>query len=164
MAGSFEKQIKMNTLFLVCGCSGAGKSTFAMDFCRENREGYSSAFMIRINPDEIRGIIGKNEGDQSVNGRVFESARVMAEILLKRGQSTLLDATNLSVKTRAEFIKIAKKCNARVVAYVFQRDLETCKKQNQLRERKVPDEVIERQFKSFVVPSKEEGVDDIVFV
>lgn len=135
------------------GGSGSGKSTFVKTFDKT----------LVVCPDILRGVIGKNEEDQTCNYEVFKVAKVMTTYFLKQGIDVHIDATNLSVKNRSDFIKIARDLGIRVRAYCFNVPLDICLARNAARERKVPQGVIERQIKQIVWPVIGE-VDEIMWV
>lgn len=146
----------MTELFLTCGCSGAGKSTKSEKFTADKN-------VIRISSDALRAVLGKDETDQTVSGRVFQTMETMTEYLLKHGYSVLIDATNYSIKNRSAFVKLGRKYGARITAFVFNVPLDTLKARNAARARVVPEDVIERQFNGFVHPTTDE-VDIVIFV
>ncbi len=143
-------------LYLCVGISGSGKSTFAKKFCQENSVVYLSS-------DENRAKLGKGEEDQSVSAQAFTMLRKDVESNLKKGQSCLVDATSTNPKSRAEFIAIGRKSLATIVAYCFDTPLGEAKKRNKTRERKVPDFIINNQYKKLQWPTLAE-VDDVRFV
>ncbi len=147
----------MNKLFLLVGCSGSGKSTYAADFCFENPD------VIYLNADKLRGVIGEDESDQSKNHVVFDILFKMTEYFLKLGKDVLLDNTNYSKKNRKQFVEIARKHGVKIRAYVFKTPYEVCITRNEARDRKVPIHVIKNQFDKFEEPGLDE-VDEIVYI
>jgi predicted kinase len=139
-------------LLLTIGISGSGKTTWSKEYCKNN------PYVVRLSSDEFREIIGGSESNQNVNGAVFSTLERVTEYLLKNGHVVLLDATNYSVKNRANFIKIAKKLGVPVKAFYIHVPIEVAKQRNQERDRIVPDDVIERQFNNLVLPSQAEGI------
>lgn len=146
----------MNNLILaiMVGVSGSGKSTYATALV-----GPLNA--VKIETDMIRYELTGNESDQSQNGRVFGIANQRIRDNLSLGNNVIFDATNLSVRDRKEYIKIAKDFGAEIRAYVVQPELAVSKARNALRERKVPDDVIDRQHNKFVFPTVAEGFDSV---
>jgi len=137
-------------LALMVGVSGSGKSTYA-----DTLVGPLKA--IKIETDAIRMELTGDASDQSQNGRVFSTAKHRVKLNLSLGVNVIFDATNLSVKDRREFIDIGKEYNAELHAYVVKPDLSVSKQRNALRERKVPEFVIDKQHNKFVLPTEEEG-------
>lgn len=144
-------------LNLLVGISGSGKSTWAKAIQDKN------SALIVLCPDILRGIVGSGEEDQTVNGFVFNVVRAMTEYFLKSGKDVIIDATNVRKVNRQEFIDIGHKHGAKVCAYVFRVPLEVCLERNFKRARRVPPEIIQRQFDNYVPPQPGE-FDEVVFI
>lgn len=153
-----EINMEAKNLVLLIGISGAGKSAFA------NRN-FTNLNSIIISTDKLRGVIGENEGDQSVSRKVFETAEFFLDYLLKfcYHGDIVVDATNYRPKNRKNFVKIGRRNGAYIKAICFDMDIETCKKRNLNRDRKVPEHIIERQFKNLSFPDIGE-VDEITYI
>lgn len=127
----------MPKLTVCCGLPGSGKSSWANVY--KQRHGAH----VVLSSDEIRGIIGKDEGDQSVSSVVFKLMRVTCELLLRQGRSVIIDATGTMKKSRRPFVNLGIKYHAKIRIAVFNTSIETCKARNAARRRKVPDTVID---------------------
>lgn len=144
-------------VILTIGISGAGKTTYVEKYCSKDK-------YVILCPDKFRGIIGKDQGDQSVNHPVFATMRAVLEYLLKYDdRDVVIDATSYSKANRKDFINIAHKCDAHVVAWCFGVPLEVAKERNRKRSRVVPDEIIERQFARLDIPTTPE-VDEVILI
>jgi protein phosphatase len=139
---------------LMIGVSGSGKSTYA-------KKMFSGEII--LSSDKLRGVLGSSESDQSVNYAVFSTLKNMAAYFLSLGKNVVIDATNVSPKSRADFIYVAKKYNARIIAYYVKVPIEECIKRNNQRDRIVPEEAIHRQFRSLSLPESTE-VDELVVI
>jgi len=135
------------TLILMVGCVASGKTRFSKDYVSLNPS------VVRLSTDEFRAIVGNGEGDQTVSGKVFQTVYAVTEHLLKQGKSVLIDACNYHLKARKDFLDIAKRCDAETAAYVFRVPLDVLKLRNKGRVRQVPEDVIEKQFNNFVIPT-----------
>lgn len=142
--------MKKGRIILMVGISGSGKSTQA------DRFEATIPNSVVLSSDALRGIIGIDETDQNVNPIVFATLRTMAEYFLKRDRVVIIDATNVSVKDRRPFVEIAKKLNAEIHAYVINVAPVIAKERNSLRERKVPEYVIDKQISKFSMPTLQE--------
>lgn len=140
------------------GISGAGKSTHVQKLKSEN----PSALI--ISPDSIRGeLSGGDEGDQSQNYKVFKIAHARLDTAMRNQVPLIIwDATCYNKKNRKEPISIAKQHGYQVEVHMKKVSLDTAIKQNQMRQRKVPDDVIKRQFDGWQDPDVSEGIDNIV--
>lgn len=141
-------------LALMVGVSGSGKSTYA-----DTLIGPLNA--VKIETDAIRFELTGNASDQSKNGLVFGIAKKRIRENLSSGKNVIFDATNLSVKDRREFIELGKEYGSKIHAYVVKPDLVVSKQRNALRERQVPEFVIDKQHAKFVMPTESENIDYI---
>ena len=80
--------------------------------------------------------------------------------------TVILDATNIEKKHRMHFIKAIKQSVKDVVvrAVWFAIPVEACKERNRQRDRVVPEYVIDKMYKLFAPPGKEEGFDEFNIV
>lgn len=149
-------------LYILCGISGAGKSTFAKNYLSKDPS------VIYYSSDELRAVLGKSQEDQSVTSMVFSTIKYNVNRDLAAGKSVMVDATSLNPKERKDYILAAKKHKAQVIAYVFERDKATLMKNQASRKasggREVPEFVIDKMLSKYVRPSKSEGFDEIYFV
>lgn len=143
----------MPNLVVTIGVSGAGKTTWARKF--KNWE--------VIDSDETRHDLFGDETYQGDNNRVFDTMRRKAIAALQRGKDVCYCATNLSSKKRINLLRDIGNFD-RAIAIVFAVPIQECKKRNKCRSRRVPEEAIDRQLKSFQMPYFEEGWDNIEVV
>lgn len=138
------------TLYILVGISGAGKSTYARKLAVETDS-------IVVSSDEIRGEVCGDPSDQSKNGFIFNvliPQRVMMG--LENGRSVIFDATSLTPKDRKAIMRLASE-SVRKECHYFEPDLEKSLSNQSKRDRQVPSWVVEKQFKKFVRPTYEEG-------
>lgn len=148
------KAINKPTFTMLCGLPGSSKSTWA----EANKEELN--FTIHSS-DAIREEFG-DVNDQSKNDLVFNTLHRRIKEDLLNGKNVCYDATNLSRKRRMNFISNElKNIPCEKICVLFATPYEVCLKNNANRERKVPEEVIERMYKNFEVPCKQEGWDKI---
>jgi predicted kinase len=133
----------MSKLIIMVGLPGSGKSTLADKLANES---------IILSSDELRGVIGFSQEDQSVSGEVFRTMETMTAYFLKRGQSVIIDATNTTKRARFGFVLIGRKYGAWVEAWVVECDPNTAKQRNAQRSRVVPDDVIDRMAAQWQQP------------
>ena len=150
----------MQEFIYTCGIASSGKSTWCQNYLKT----YSFLNYVYLNPDSLRAVIGKDESDQTINGKVFSNLFIFTDYILKIGGSILYDATSYSKKNRKTFIEIARKYKVEVVAVNFNIPLDKCVERNNNRDRKVPFDVIKRQFNNLEYPELGEECDKIIWV
>jgi predicted kinase len=132
------------TIFVLVGCSGSGKSTFAKYFNQ-------NCGIPILSSDSVREEVTGREEDMSQDGKVWKIIYQRSERMAQEG-SFIFDATNLTPKSRKFLVEIANKHAVNVKYIYLDVILPTAKRQNKQRERQVPDDVIEAQFKKISLP------------
>lgn len=151
-------------LVMFTGIPASGKSTQSTAY---REQGY-----LILSSDEIREsmMAGRNlEGlpekeKNNINSRVFETIRKRTGEALKRGQSVVVDATNLSRKRRISFLEQFKRFSCVKKCILFITPVDTCLERNRRRtgSARVPEEGMQRMLCSFECPNYWEGWDEIV--
>lgn len=145
----------MRKLYLLRGLPASGKSTFIKN---NHLEQYT------ISTDEIRKLYCSadnkwdfNENrvvkaiDQDNDKKVFAMINEILENRFKNENTTIIDATNISVRNLNSYYKLAKKYNYRVNVVDFTKvPLEEIKERNKEREIVVPENVIDRMYKKLI--------------
>ncbi|MDQ5949355.1 MAG: hypothetical protein QG589_481 [Patescibacteria group bacterium] len=120
------------------GIPGSGKTTVLKEFARKNRYGY-------VCPDDIREEMTGDSTDQSKNREVWEEAYKRLQKKLADGENVVFDATFAFPGARKQLINFARQNGAEKIQGIYlDVGLETAKERNNLRERKVPDFILER--------------------
>ena len=148
-----EMTEKQTVLYMLVGIPGSGKSFWAKKMRLQGIPVHGS--------DAIRAELLHNEGCQDNHQMVFQELgrRVMAD--LKKGQSCIYDATNMSRRKRSNFLKNAPE-NIRRVCVLFLTIPEICQKRDGKRSRTVGNRVIDRYLRNFQCPYWYEGWDEII--
>ena len=145
----------MPTLYMMVGLPGSGKSYFA-----EN-----ALIGVTVHSsDKIREEILGDITDQSRQELVFQTLhnRVLADLI--HGKDTVYDATNTNYRRRMAFLQwIAARHikDLKTVCVFMATPYQKCLENNHLRDRSVPDSVIDRMYKHFDVPMLVEGWNEI---
>lgn len=133
----------MNTLIVMCGISGSGKSTKAKELASK----YNA---LVVSTDEIRARVFKNVNDQKHNKKVFQIAYETINILIENSINVIFDATNIKYSSIKELKKNIKHWNdIDKILYIIDTPLDKAIEQNNSRDRVVPIDVINRQANTF---------------
>lgn len=132
-----EIVIARNTLVVLCGPAGSGKSTWA-----------SKHFLPTqiVSSDECRALVSDDPTNQTVSTHAFDLMYFIIEKRLMFGRLTVADATNLKRVHRKALIRIANRLHFNTAAIVFNVPIELCLERNAARQRKVPQEAIIEQY------------------
>jgi predicted kinase len=150
--------MKTKVVYLLIGTPGCGKSTWI------SNQNFPSTETTIVSMDDIREELTGDTSDQSKNAQVASIAKSRYEKALENEVAIVVwDATNAQRKYRRALIDLAKNNGYEVVGVWFDIPLELSKIRNKKRKRVVPDEVIDRMYKSLkdTPPSREEGFDII---
>ena len=134
----------MPELILFVGLPGAGKSTYY--------RAHFAATHVHVSKDLMPSARRRDDRLE----REIEAA-------LAAGKSVVVDNTNPSAEVRAPLIALGRRHGARIVAVYFETDVRTAIMRNRQREGKarVPDVAIFATKKKLIVPTLEEGFDEV---
>lgn len=128
-------------MYVLIGIPGSGKSTFCKDLK-----------LPVVSTDSIRFQMFGDEADQSNPEKVFNMAYMMTANCLRVGSDVIFDATSTTEWSRKTLL--AKMKNRvgefRKVAILFMTPVEECKRRNAQRQRVVPEDVIDRQYRQLM--------------
>ena len=139
---------------MMVGLPASGKSTKAQEYAKA----YNA---IIFSSDALRKELYGDESIQGDNTKLFNTLHRQIKTHLKNGYSAIFDATNISYKKRMAFLSELKNIPCEKICVLMATPYEECLKRNAERERKVPENVIERMYRSIDVPWYYEGWDDI---
>ena len=146
-------------VWLTCGIPGSGKSTWIREQLKPGSEW--------ISRDNVRfSIIKVNEEYFSHEDEVFDTFIDYINQTLKNPDinTIYIDATHLNKNSRYKVLsKINKKNIAQLNCICFTTPLDLCIERNNLRQgrERVPETTIRNMFKSYRIPSAEEGFNHI---
>ncbi len=142
------------TVVLAIGLPGSGKTTWF------GRRGITP-----LSSDLLRGILFDDVEEQRYQGLVFSTLRSLLRArLIARMPMNYVDATNLSIHERRQWIKMAKSFGYEVQAVFFDVPLEVCLERNRQRDRSVSEDVMRRMAEKLKPPVFEEGFEKITVV
>ena len=148
----------MNKFTMLVSIPGAGKSTYAQKRVAENSN------VVWVSSDAIREELWGDANDQQNPAQVFEEMFARTVAAMKSGKEVIYDATNLSAKKRKATLtrlRQALRFQFCARAIVITCSISECKRRQGDRDRKVPDEVIDRMVRQFQTPWYNEGWDAI---
>ena len=141
---------------LMCGIAGSGKSTFAKELVEDRDD------IIYLSSDELRQELLGDVNDQTKNSEIFAEMAKRTKEALKDGKHVIHDATNISRKKRRGLLQQLPKGIEKVACYV-DTEYKDIVRQNQERERVVPQHAIDKMYKTLQIPIYSEGWDKITF-
>lgn len=142
----------------LCGLVGAGKSTYAKQYEKEN--------VVKVfSSDEYREKICGDRKDQTKNDKVFKALYADIRAALENGEDCIFDATNCTIKDRLRALKAIEGVDCVKIVSVISTDAESCIKRNKNRpeEDRLSEDVIYKYVRKFDVPLPWEGWDRVYF-
>lgn len=136
-------------LVILSGVSGSGKSTFAREWvAREPLTAYIERDMLRQSIFHLEG-----KGILSKDKEAIVTERQVAEVeeLFRCGfQTVIISDTNLSWKNINKWKQLSQKLDVDFEHKKIEVSLKTALERNSLREDKVPEQVIKRQYSQYL--------------
>ena len=156
----YENVNKIPILFMMEGLAGSGKSLIAENLVIK-RNGECIKPIIHSS-DALRLELYGDENNQEHNGDLFNELHRCIKEDLRNGNDVVYDATNIKKKRRRAFIQELKNIDCHKVCICVLTPYEVVLRQNNNRERKVPEDAIKRMYLSWCPPAMDEGFDDII--
>jgi predicted kinase len=153
-AAERSPQAPKGYVVLAIGLPGSGKTTWF------RRRGVTP-----LSSDLLRNILFDDVEEQRYQGLVFSTLRSLLRArLIARMPWNYVDATNLSIHERRQWIKMAQSFGYEVQAVFFDVPLAVCLERNSKRERSVSEEVMRKMAEKLKPPVFEEGFTKITVV
>ena len=153
-AAERSPQAPKGFVVLAIGLPGSGKTTWF------RRRGVTP-----LSSDLLRNILFDDVEEQRYQGLVFSTLRSLLRArLIARMPLNYVDATNLSIHERRQWIKMAKSFGYEVQAVFFDVPLAVCLERNSKRERSVSEDVMRKMAEKLKPPVFEEGFEKITVV
>ena len=145
-------------LVVTVGLPGSGKTSWVDDFIGENQDKTVDV----ISSDKIREEVFNDIEDQNHNGEVFDLMKRRTKESLSQGHIAIYEATNISSKRRRALLKELNKYYDKAICLFKYKRLTACQIDNEKRDKEVPSDVIDRMYRNFEIPHKNEGFDEII--
>jgi predicted kinase len=153
-AAERSPQAPKGYVVLAIGLPGSGKTTWF------RRRGVTP-----LSSDLLRNILFDDVEEQRYQGLVFSTLRSLLRArLIARMPWNYVDATNLSIHERRQWIKMSKSFGYEVQAVFFDVPLEVCLDRNRQRDRSVSEDVMRKMSEKLKPPVFEEGFSKITVV
>jgi len=153
-AGERSDKAPRGYVILAIGLPGSGKTTWF------RRRGVTP-----LSSDLLRNILFDDVEEQKFQGLVFSTLRSLLRArLIAKMPWNYVDATNLSVHERRQWIKMSKSFGYEVQAVFFDVPLEVCLERNRSRDRMVSEDVMRKMAEKLKPPVFEEGFEKITVV
>jgi predicted kinase len=151
---SRSPQAPKGYVVLAIGLPGSGKTTWF------RRRGVTP-----LSSDLLRNILFDDVEEQKNQGLVFSTLRSLLRArLIAKMPWNYVDATNLSVHERRQWIKMAKSFGYEAQAVFFDVPLDVCLDRNRQRDRMVSEDVMRKMAEKLKPPGFEEGFAKITVV
>ena len=146
-------------LVLVAGVQGSGKTTITTGLFRDR---------VRVNLDEIRffykrmttgGVWTSDDWRPAIEPLFRKIEDDVLRFNLQSGQRVVVDNTNISRKSRAHYLALAKALGKSIGLIFLDLPLDTCLTRNRSRSAFVPEPVIAEFFQMREMPDADEGFD-----
>lgn len=155
--------LETNTLYILSGAQGSGKSTFLSNAI--DRGEIDSSMVVSM--DTVRGMV-LGEADfynfendthykshyQDYNSQIYALTKTILEHKLKERQTVFLDTTAVSDKVRSGWVDIAKSYGMPSVILIMDTPLEASVGANLSRERALPESIVRDTYSHFNPTSK----------
>ncbi|GAC1428442.1 MAG: hypothetical protein PVS3B3_06410 [Ktedonobacteraceae bacterium] len=133
--------LPQQTLLVLCGVAGAGKSTFARRLIEEQYVQGLRATSI-VSSDYCRELVCDDENNQRVSRDAFDVLYYIVQKRLLLGRFTIVDSTALQAGTRHRLLEIAQYHHYNTCLLIFNTSPTTCIQRDRTRTRRVGEEVI----------------------
>jgi predicted kinase len=104
---------------------------------------------VRLSPDDFRLALHGRAHYGPAEQLVWASVDMAARALLIGGHAVVVDATNITRRRRAGWLRLARELGVPAEAFVVATSLEECLRRNRLADRPVPPEVMDRMAEAW---------------
>jgi predicted kinase len=131
---------------VMCALPGSGKDTYIQKHLA----------MPTLSLDDIRREHKIDPTDKKKNGKVIQLGKERAKEFMRKKQSFVFNATNITSDMRSKWISLFLEYGARVKIYYIEVPYKTLVSQNHNRDYKVPEKVLESLIQKLEIPTPKE--------
>lgn len=132
----FQMVLPANSLVLLCGPAGCGKSTFAARHFLPSQV---------VSSDQCRAQLSDDPANQEITPLAFQLMHFIVEKRLSLGRLTIADATHLKREDRRPMVELAHRFGFNIAVIVFSITLDVCLARNAGRARTIPADALVAQ-------------------
>lgn len=148
IARHHERAERHSRLYVMCGISGSGKSTWVSRQLPDAR---------LISLDELREQLNGDRASQKQRGKLIQLAKARLKTALAAGEDVVWDATNIRRDFRSQICGLGRDYGALVTLVVFHLPLARVLAQDRQRRHRVDSIVIDDQIARMQWPEREEA-------
>lgn len=149
-------------MIMLVGLPGSGKSTYAKSLLISRDSMYFKPII--HSSDNLRRELFGDEAIQGDNNKLFSELHRRIKSDLLSGKDVIYDATNIKKGLRIQFLNELHNISCTPICVCIMTSHETCLKNNEKRERKVPVGVIMRMQMNWQPPHYSEGFKEIRYI
>lgn len=135
-------------VILMSALPGAGKDFFI-------KKNYKDVPIVSL--DDIRRAKKISPTDKKRNGQVVQIAKEQARVHLRKKETFIWNATNISKNMRTQLIELFQSYGAKTKVIYLEVPYQKLLQQNQNREHSIPSKVLERMISKLEIPAKWEA-------
>lgn len=136
-------------IIIMCGLPGAGKSTYI-----EN----NLSHLPIISMDTLRKERNTKRGDKKSEGQIVQEVKEMAKAFLRKKESFVWDAMNITKLDRDKLVMLATTYKAKPTFIYIEPEYNTLFQQNKNRDYPVPEKTIKNYLNGLEIPSATEAI------
>jgi len=137
---------------MLSGIAGSGKDTYIKNNLPD---------LEIISLDNIRRELKIKPTDKKGNGRVIQLGKERCKELMRKRQSFIFNATNITTDLRGKWLNLFSEYGGKTTIHYIEVPYDTLLKQNDEREHKVPEKIIEKMINKLEIPKYRESFDII---
>ena len=137
----------MPKLYLVCGLSGTGKTTYSQELAKQLN-------IVRVSPDDIYAMFNGSDTDRRNKFEVWQTLFLIINTALKNNRDIIVDTNAVTKQQRAEIVGWFPEFEKHLILIEAPEELR--RKNNKQRSRVIPENNMDRMLAKYEKPTAEE--------